>query len=235
MTTFSTLPLSSWTHLSHDDLDIFERDSLIVAPNDELEEVVSQHLEDHTDVGAVDTANFEVVQELNTSFTESVRFVAFANLEQGQCPGDLFLAWAQQSRVTYAFEQFYFIQRRLRVVRGTFNHFEGHKLLVSAKGTEAVSPARRRWSRALHPSGAMTICWYANRRTREADPEETSRFGAGHIDRYQRQSLKSLVILQSYKVHTSHVQSTCQNRMSAVYLVLLTGVWLLFPPEGIVS
>ncbi len=47
--------------LPHDDLDVVQGNPLVVAPDDELEQVVTEDLEDHAHVGAVDTAYLEVV------------------------------------------------------------------------------------------------------------------------------------------------------------------------------
>ena len=55
---------------------------MVVAPDDELEEVVAEHLEDHADVRAVDAADLEVVQQLDAPLAETVRLVALANLEK---------------------------------------------------------------------------------------------------------------------------------------------------------
>lgn len=42
--------LEQLTHLSDDELDIVDRDSLVVGSNDQLQQVVSQHLKHHADI-----------------------------------------------------------------------------------------------------------------------------------------------------------------------------------------
>ena len=54
--------MKAFKHLFHDKFDIVERDALVVAANDEFQQVVTQHFENHANVGAVYTADFKVVQ-----------------------------------------------------------------------------------------------------------------------------------------------------------------------------
>ena len=69
------------THLLHDDFDIVQRNTLIVAPDDEFEEVMSEHLEDHAHVGPVDAADLEVIQQLYAALSVGIFLVAQTDLE----------------------------------------------------------------------------------------------------------------------------------------------------------
>lgn len=79
---FAKLTPRTRPHLFHNNLDISQRDSLVVAPDDELEKIVSQHLEDHADVSSVDAADFEVVQKLDTSLSVGIHLVALTDLDK---------------------------------------------------------------------------------------------------------------------------------------------------------
>ena len=87
-------------NLADDGLDIEQGYALVLAPNDELEEVVAQHLKHHADVGAIDAVDFEIVKQLDRLFPFGIRVVAFAD----------------------AAEQFDLVQCRFRVVRGALHH-----------------------------------------------------------------------------------------------------------------
>ncbi len=67
-------------YLSHYRLDILEGDALVVAPDDELKQIVTKHLKHHAHVSPVDAADLEVVQELNTPFAEGILLITFTNL-----------------------------------------------------------------------------------------------------------------------------------------------------------
>jgi len=94
--------------LLHDELDVEKGDALVVTPDDKLEEVVAEHLEDHADVGSVDAANLEIVQKLYAPFPEWISLVALSD----------------------ALEQLDFVEGRLGVVRRALHHLEGHEVLV---------------------------------------------------------------------------------------------------------
>ena len=68
-------------HLPHYQLHVLERDPLVVAPDDELEEVVAQHLEHHAHVSAVNAADLEVVQQLHAPLAVRVHGVALPDLQ----------------------------------------------------------------------------------------------------------------------------------------------------------
>ena len=68
-------------HLPHYQLHVLERDALVVAPDDELEEVVAQHLEHHAHVSAVNAAYLEVVQKLHAPLAVRVGRVALSDLQ----------------------------------------------------------------------------------------------------------------------------------------------------------
>jgi len=94
--------------LLHDELDVEKGDALVVTPDDKLEEVVAEHLEDHADVGSVDAADLEIVQKLYAPFPEWISLVALSD----------------------ALEQLDFVEGRLGVVRRALHHLEGHEVLV---------------------------------------------------------------------------------------------------------
>lgn len=94
-------------NLADDGLDVEQGDPLVLTPDDELEEVVAQHLEHHADVGPVDPVDFEIVKELDRLLTLGVGFVALAD----------------------AAEEFDLVQRRLCVVGRALDHLQCHKTL----------------------------------------------------------------------------------------------------------
>ena len=71
-----------WSHLFHNKFDVVQRNTLVVWPDDEFEEVVAEHLEDHADVSAIDAADLEVVQQLDTPRPERILFITLSNLKQ---------------------------------------------------------------------------------------------------------------------------------------------------------
>ena len=66
--------------MSHYDLDILQRDPLVVAPDDEFQKIVTQDLEDHADMSPIHTTDLEVVEELNTALAESIFLITLTNL-----------------------------------------------------------------------------------------------------------------------------------------------------------
>ena len=54
--------MKAFKHLLHDKFDIVEGDALVVASYDEFKQIVTQHFENHANVGAIHTADFKVVQ-----------------------------------------------------------------------------------------------------------------------------------------------------------------------------
>ena len=55
---------------------------MVVAADDKLQEVVPQDLEDHANVGAINPANLEVIQKLDTPFPVRIFFVTFTYLNK---------------------------------------------------------------------------------------------------------------------------------------------------------
>lgn len=72
----------SITHLTHDNLDIIDRNPLIVWPNNQFEQVMSEHLEHHANMSAVCAFNFEVVKKLHNGMTSSVSLITLSNTSQ---------------------------------------------------------------------------------------------------------------------------------------------------------
>lgn len=68
------------THLPNDALDILERDSLVVGPDDEFEQIVSEYFKDHAHVGTVHASDFKIVQQLNGFVSFRVFGIGFSNL-----------------------------------------------------------------------------------------------------------------------------------------------------------
>jgi len=78
----------------------------------------------------IDTTDFEVIQQLNTTLSEGIGLITLTDLKCTFVNSLRFKTpFIQQSNVytTYAFEQFYFVQSGFSIVRGTLNHFQGHK------------------------------------------------------------------------------------------------------------
>lgn len=67
-------------YLFHDQLDIVQGNALIVAPDNEFEEIVSQDLENHAHVGAIDSVYLEIIQELDTALAIFVFLITLADL-----------------------------------------------------------------------------------------------------------------------------------------------------------
>ena len=86
-----------------DQFDVGYRYTAIVGTYDQFEEIVSEHFEDHADMGAVDACDFELVQELNAFQTVGIRWVTLANVRQ----------------------QFDFVQGSFGVVFRTFDDLHG--------------------------------------------------------------------------------------------------------------
>lgn len=99
--------INGWlaTNLADDGLDVEQRNALILAADDKLEKIVTQDLEHHADVSAVDAADLEIVQQLDRLLAFRVRFVALADAAQ----------------------QFDLVQRRFRVVRRALDNLERYE------------------------------------------------------------------------------------------------------------
>ena len=88
---------------------------------------MAQHLEHHAHVGPIHTADLEVVQEHDGALAQFVRAV-----------------WVPDT-----LQEFYLVERRLRVVGGALNDLEGDKLLV---GQVPAEPHRREVAPAQFPA-----------------------------------------------------------------------------------
>merc|ERR1711963_771390 len=63
--------MKAFKNLLHNKLDIVQRDALVIATNDELEEIMTQDLKNHANVSSVDTADLEIVQKLDAPFAHT--------------------------------------------------------------------------------------------------------------------------------------------------------------------
>ena len=72
--------MKAFKHLLHDKFNVVEGDALVVTPNDELKQIVAKYFENHAHMRPVHTADFKVVQKLNTPLTVRVSFITFAHL-----------------------------------------------------------------------------------------------------------------------------------------------------------
>ena len=77
--------VKAFKNLLHNKLDVVQRDALVIATNDEFEEIMTQDLKYHANVGSVDTADLEIVQKLDAPFAERIRFITFAHLKKKKC------------------------------------------------------------------------------------------------------------------------------------------------------
>ena len=97
----------SSTHLPNYCFHIEQRNALVLASYNELQKVVSQHFENHANVCAVDTTDFEIVEQLDCFLSFRIRFIAVANAAQ----------------------QLDLVQRRFRIMRSALDHFQSNKTL----------------------------------------------------------------------------------------------------------
>ena len=56
--------------------------TLVIASYDKFEEIMTQDLKNHADMGAIDTTNFEIVQKLDAPFAVWIRFITFTHLKR---------------------------------------------------------------------------------------------------------------------------------------------------------
>ena len=102
--------VQAFEHLPDDRFHVEQRDALVLAPDDELQQIGAQHFEDHADVSAVDALGLEIVQQLDHLLSFRLRLVAVAHTAQ----------------------QFDLIQGRLGIVG--LDHFQRHETLGTATG-----------------------------------------------------------------------------------------------------
>ncbi len=104
---------------------------MVLAADDELEEVVAENLKDHADVRSVDAADLKVVEKLDRLLAFRIRFIALADAAQ----------------------QLDLVQSRLCVVRGALDHLEGHKSLRSVIRNVEGERRKRKKKREKKESG----------------------------------------------------------------------------------
>ena len=76
--------MKAFKHLFHDEFNVIEGDALVVAANYELQQIMTEYFENHTNMRAVHTADFKVVQELDTPLTVGISLITFADLQSKQ-------------------------------------------------------------------------------------------------------------------------------------------------------
>ena len=67
--------LSFKKYLFDYDFDVAERNTLVIAPDDEFEKVVAQNLENHADVSSIHSAYFEIVQQQDLKLQTQLTFL----------------------------------------------------------------------------------------------------------------------------------------------------------------
>ena len=91
--------MKAFKNLLHNKLDIVQRDALVIATNDELEEIMTQDLKNHANVSSVDTADLEIVQKLDAPFAERIRFITFSHLKKEKGEKDYVLGYYNRDHI----------------------------------------------------------------------------------------------------------------------------------------
>lgn len=139
------------TNLADDGLDVEQGNALILAADDKLEEVVTEHLEDHADVRTVDAADLEIVQQLHCLLAFRVRFVALADAAQ----------------------QFDLVQRRFRIVRRALHYFERYEPFGSIVPREEQEGRKKKAKTITKILTALRNCNLKKRKRKNGGERDT--------------------------------------------------------------